>query len=154
MQIQFYTISDPPEKMNKTLGTATTLTGTVRGELDKTSPRIEVATDITGKNYMYIPKFGRYYYVGGCTIVRNGIYELTGVAVDPLMSFKSGILANRVIIDKTESTTLGNQYIDDGSFVISAKTTEQKIDFPDGFNDSDYRYVLVTAGNDSNITGS
>lgn len=153
MQISFYKISDPPEKMNKTLGTALTLTGTVRGELDKTNPNILVSSDIGDKNYMYIPEFGRYYYLNGCSIVRTGLWELKNVHCDALMSFRSQILANRVIIDKTESTTLKNEYINDGSVVITEKTTEEKLPFGSGFNESDYRYVLITAGRDANITG-
>ena len=154
MNISFYKISDPPEKLNKTLGSARTISGTVRGEIDRYAPDVTVGTDVSDYNYMYIPDFGKYYFINGCTIVRTGIYRIEGVHEDVLMSFKSGILAQRVIIDKSENVLLSNPYINDGSVVVTEKTIETKIPFENGFNTSDYRYVLITAGNDSNITGS
>ena len=146
MTLSFYTVTDPPEKINKTLGSATTITGTVRGELDKKDPVIEVATDVSNYNYVYIPKWGRYYFFNGCNIVRNGVYELKNLHCDVLYTYKTRILSQTVIIDKTESNNLSQMYINDGSYVVSSKTTEEMLEFSGGFNEDSYTNVLITVG--------
>lgn len=146
MNLTFYNISDAPEKINKTLGSGTTITGSVRGELDERSPVIEVATDVSGYNYVYIPKWRRYYFFNGCNIVRTGIYELKNCKCDVLYTFKTGILSQNVIIDKVEDNSLSQMYINDGSYVLSSKTIEEKIEFDNGFNDDTYNNVLITVG--------
>ena len=150
MQIQLYTITDDVNVVNKSLGTAKTITGTVRDSVDLYKPTILVAQDVSEYNYMYIPDFDRYYFISGCVAVRTGVYQITEVYEDVLMSLKGQFLGIEAIIDKTESKTLGNEYVDDGSFITSAKSFTKVYNFPTGFNDNP-EFILLTAGGVSTI---
>ena len=145
MQIQLYNISDDVNVVNKHLGTAHVITGTVRGELDLFKPAILVAEDISDYNYMYIPEYSRYYFISGCTAVRTGLYMIENVSEDVLMTLKGQFLNIEAIIDKTESKSLGDEYIDDGSFVTSSKMVTQIYNYSSGFNDNP-DFILLTAG--------
>lgn len=146
MRIIFYKVSDPPEKVTKTLSSTHAVDGYLRDESDIMSPVIEVGEDISEYNYMYIQTWGRYYYINGCDVVRTGLFRVKGVKEDVLMSNASEIRAQRCIIDKTESSSLANMYINDGSYVKSVKTMEQKIDFPYGFEADNYTNIVITTG--------
>lgn len=146
MQIRFFKNNSSPETLTKQLSNPVTLNGSVKGELNIIEPAILVDTDISEYNYMYIPDFGRSYFINGCEIIRTGHYLIRNPHVDVLGSFASYIKANRVIIDKTESSSLKNEYINDGSYVITDKTIQDKAEFPTGFSATDYQYVLLTAG--------
>lgn len=63
-------------------------------------------TDFVGFNYAYIPDFGRYYFVQDVTVIRTNIMVVQ-LIVDPLMSFKTGILALSAYIERNE-----NEYSD------------------------------------------
>lgn len=62
--------------------------------------------DFVGFNYAYIPDFGRYYFVQDVTVIRTNIMVVQ-LIVDPLMSFKTGILALSAYIERNE-----NEYSD------------------------------------------
>lgn len=145
MEIKLYKITDDVNVVHKTLGTDKTVTGTVRDSLDVYKPSILVAQDISDYNYMYIPEFGRYYFISGCVAVRTGLYQITDVLEDVLMSLKSQFLNIEAIIDKTELKSLGDEYIDDGSFITSSKMVTQIYNYSSGFNDNP-DFILLTAG--------
>lgn len=146
MRIIFYKVSDPPEKVTKSLSSTHAVDGYLRDESDIMSPVIEIGEDISEYNYMYIQVWDRYYYINGCDAVRTGLFRVKGVKEDVLMSNASAIRAQRCIIDKTESSNLANMYINDGSYLKTVKTLEQKIDFPDGFLADTFTNVVITSG--------
>lgn len=145
MEIQFFKISDAPERVNKSLGNGISVNGTCRSELDTYSPEITLETNVSEYNYMYIPEFSRYYYINGCVIVNNGLYKVTGVHEDVLMSLKDQFLMLNAIVDKSALYSIGDEYINDGSFISSSKTFNKVFNFPSGFNDKP-DFILVTAG--------
>lgn len=59
-----------------------------------------------GYNYAYVPAFGRYYYVTDWTYA-TGLH-VCSMAVDPLASWKTAILAQRLYIDRAESSIDGS----------------------------------------------
>lgn len=145
MIIKLYKTEDDPRVVDKTLTDELSITGTCKDTLDTFAPTILIGQDVTGYNYMYIPSFDRYYFIDGCSIVRTGLYQIEGVKEDVLMSLKGQLMNLSVIIDKTESESLGDEYIDDGSFITSSKTINQIVNYPNGFNDTP-DYILLTAG--------
>lgn len=145
MIIKLYKTEDDPRVVDKTLTNEISITGTCKDTLDTFAPTILIGQDVTGYNYMYIPVFERYYFIDGCSIVRTGLYQIEGVKEDVLMSLKDQLLDLSVIIDKTESKTLGDEYIDDGSFITSQKSIQKVYNFPTGFNDTP-DFILLTAG--------
>lgn len=60
-----------------------------------TSPRI------TEANYMYIPEFGRYYFISDITLNHTGLYIISA-RVDPLMSFKEYIKQLDCFVSRNE----------------------------------------------------
>ena len=145
MEIRFYKTKDDKNVVNKTLTNELQVSGIARDVVDLYSPEILLNQDVSGYNYMYIPQFNKYYFVNGCTIVRTGLYQIKNVEEDVLMSLKNQFLHVRAIIDKTAKTTLGDEYINDGSFVTSSKTIDQVYNFTTGFNDTP-DFILLTAG--------
>lgn len=145
MLIKLYKTEDDRSVVNKTLTNELSVQGTMRDVLDTFSPEVMLAQDVKDYNYMYIPSLDRYYFVNGCTIVRTGLYQLKDVEEDVLMSLKSQFLDVYAIIDKTASSELGDEYINDGSFITSSKSINQLVKFPEGFNDTP-DYILLTAG--------
>lgn len=145
MILRFYKITDAPEVVNKTLGEFLEVEGTCRSELDTFSPEVVVGFDCRDYNYMYIPEFDRYYFINGGSFVSNGLFRVKDVREDVLMSLKDELQNLMVIIDKTEMPGVGNEYINDGSFITSSKTINKVYDFPDGFNDNP-DFILLTAG--------
>lgn len=110
MQIKLYKVSDETNKLIKTLGTADTRTGTVRGDVDILRPSVLVEGDVIGSNYAYIADFDRYYYIEDRNVVRNGLTQLQ-LRVDVLMSWAADILKCPAVFDR--STNLVNAYLSD-----------------------------------------
>ena len=145
MIIKLYKCSDSPIVVNKTLTDEKIITGTTKELLNIHNPSIVVAQDVSEYNYMYIPDFDHYYYINGCDIVKNGLYQIKEVRSDVLMTYKEQFVSLSAIIDKTNNIELADEYMNDGSFVTSNKTYNTIYNFPSGFND-DPDYILLTAG--------
>ena len=155
MLLYFYKMTDPPNKLSKTVSNPLSLNGYCRDEVDQYEPEILVESDITDYNYMYIPAWYKYYFINGCEVVRTGEYRVKDTHIDVLNTYKTDILTQRVILDKTENSTLAKPYLNDGSYVISQKMQQFKHDF-NGSAFGGYegqsgqitpQYVLVTSGN-------
>lgn len=113
MNIDFYTVSDPVNKMDKALGTATTKTGTLKSETDVINPVIQVAFNPTSFNYAYISDFGRYYYMRDIRNISNDLWEVN-LHVDVLKTYSAGIKASPAIIAKNEFRY--NLYLNDPNY--------------------------------------
>lgn len=57
---------------------------------------------VSGYNYVYIPDFKRYYYITGISC-DNGKRIYTTCAIDPLNTYKSGILSAPVNVIRSEN---------------------------------------------------
>lgn len=146
MDIYLYTVQDDPKKMTKTLGTGTKLTGTLRGELDIMRPEIMLDGNADGKNYMYIPDFGRYYFLDPQREVRSGLHTVTG-REDVLMSWADAIKTAPAIVQRSENEV--NAYIHDpdqpaAAFPVSSLYTFTPLSYPS--SGSDKNLILITVG--------
>ena len=145
MEITLYKTSEENNKIDKTLSEPYNMTGSLRNESSVIRPSILIEIENPTKyNYMYIPDFGRYYFIKEMTSVRNNLWRLD-CEVDVLKSYANEIKTLTVIIDKNKDYLRTNQYLDDGSFIIENKNTIEIKNFNSGFND-EASYVLVTAG--------
>lgn len=104
---------------------------------------INTTVDLSQCNYMYIPDFGRYYFISDKPIVRNGVYRIMA-HVDVLSSCKADLRELDAIIDKQENSNT-NLYINDNSRVVQSNEFNRVISFPYGFNDSG-EFILICAG--------
>lgn len=145
MEVIFYYNLSDDRAINKSLAGAESFEGIVRDEVNVMSPVIRFENDgVLRYNYAYIPELQRYYSIKERVCYRQGIWDVY-FDVDVLMSFRNDILNLDAVVDKQAATTIGNEYIDDGSLVSENVMFQTVYDFPNGFNDTG-EYILITAG--------
>ena len=143
MDITLYQNISENNRVGKTLINAQTFTGNLRQSTSIINPVIMLNADNpTAYNYAYIPAFNRYYFINKIEAYRTGLFILT-MSVDVLETYKTEIKGMLAIIDKNE--TVGNNYFNDGSFVLDSRAYNQIINFSNGFNDNG-KFILITAG--------
>lgn len=97
--------------------------------------------DLSACNYLYIPDFGRYYYINEIIAISDKMFEIH-CHVDVLRTYRSGIRSNSAVIARQESQY--NLYLPDGVFKTYANPHYEIRKFPSGF--SGYHYILTVAG--------
>lgn len=143
MDITLYQNISENNRVGKTLINVQTFTGNLRQSTSIINPVIMLNADNpTAYNYAYIPAFNRYYFINKIEAYRTGLFILT-MSVDVLETYKTEIKGMLAIIDKNE--TVGNNYFNDGSFVLDSRAYNQIINFSNGFNDNG-EFILITAG--------
>lgn len=112
VSITLYSVSCDPHTLDKTdyVTDTSTITGTIRGELDVLSPVIEFTGDVSGYNYARIADTGRYYHITGCNRERTGLCVLS-MHVDVLWTYADQIAALTAVVDR--SYRLVNSYLPD-----------------------------------------
>lgn len=144
MEIVIGTIADEKNKLNKTFNNQRTYRGNLRQEASITNPQIIIeAENLSLFNYMYIPQFGRYYYITDIVSIRNNLWSVFG-KVDVLMSFKDGILSCPVVLSDSEITEQ-ESYMSGDVWRSTVKTKTDIINFPSGLRDTG-EYILITSG--------
>ena len=151
--IKLYTNNASPETVNKesSLTLIEDLTCEFKTEIDVLRPVVTVKLTasttltkiMTKVNYVYIAAFERYYYVTGIRGLYNDVAELS-LEVDPLYSWKTAILAQKVIIARTEDDEKYSLYLDDAVLKLYNNPNITTIEFPTGFTAEEY--ILAVAG--------
>lgn len=120
--LYLYNCSADPALLDKTVDLSDQVlhSGTVRGPIDVCRPEILIDGTVTGKNYAYIPDFGRYYFVDPDIRVERTGLTLLQLRVDPLMSFKSGIKDLPALCLRTEDQMQHTPMIVDNAVPCSA----------------------------------
>ena len=142
--INLYNVSSDNEKINKTLGTATSFTNcTILETTDVVRPtvRIQTSLNLSGYNYMYIERYGRYYYIERIETTPTGMWVLY-TRCDVLMSFKSDILALDGTL--TRSEVRFNGYLNDSEYKAMAYRKIVTKQFPNAINND--CFILMTVG--------
>ena len=118
MNVSLYYNSSDNNRLSKSISGAGSYSGTLREQCSVLEPTILIeAGNISGANYMYIPEFGRYYYITDIVSVRNGLWAVSG-HVDVLMTYQNAIRGCGAVLARSE--TLYNLYLDDDQFLIDA----------------------------------
>lgn len=79
-----------------------TLSGVLRDECSVLNPTITIEyTQVPNFNYVYIPIFGRYYFVDNIVSVRKNIWRLS-LRCDVLMTYRTGIDGLSAVIARQE----------------------------------------------------
>lgn len=120
---------------------------TLKGDVDLTNPVFILSgnvADYATINYMYVPKFKRYYFLDPPRVLpgENGLVEVSGHCDVLTTAWTSGLKALDAIVDRQE--TYYNLYLNDGTFQACANDNVVTKEFPYGF--STPKYVLVVAG--------
>ena len=104
-EIRLYQNKSDDKVVSKSLTLIETLYGALREETNVLTPSILVETGSRplNFNFVYIPNFGRSYYLMNTQLVRNGIYRLD-LKVDVLDSYDSDIREQQGFISRNEFT--------------------------------------------------
>lgn len=94
MNVNFYNSKIKKNEINKTLGTPIVKTCALKNGSSIEDPVLYMEHDASlfNTNYVFIPDFGRYYFISGRELVEHT--EYITCHVDVLMSFKTDILAS------------------------------------------------------------
>ena len=120
------------------------VSGTLKEQTSIIDPVIKIQADLTALkycNYMYIPEFGRYYFVNDIKSVTNSIIEVSG-HVDVLSTYAQEIRSNTAITRRQENNW--NLYLNDGTFRVYQDPKVITKAFPSGFTTQEF--VLAVAG--------
>ena len=147
--LNLYTVSCDPHTVDKTdyITASTTVTGTIRGELDVQRPVIECTGDLSGYNYASLD--GRCYHIDSCNRLRTGLSLLT-LSTDVLWTYKDAIYLLPAVVDR--SYRMVNAYLPDSKQRVRQYTqcVNKPIgaDINDGltFHYSSTGHVIMTVG--------
>lgn len=143
--ITLYTNNSRDNERNKNLTSIQEMTGTLKEKSSIIDPVIMVQYVGTLKdcNYMYIPEFGRYYFVNDIVVVRDQLHEIHA-HVDVLSSAGANLDTCAGIVRRQENDW--NLYLDDGVFKAYSNPLIVQKSFPSGFNTANATYILAVAG--------
>lgn len=150
MNVQLYNVSDDPRVVNKSLGSAVSLTCSLVYPSDLLRPTIKISASSWDPhlNYMFISDFDRYYFITEVTYENGGAVTIQG-KVDALQTYGTQILSLPVNIIRQEGGYLSN--IIDNQVCVTPK---QEVSFvkceETPFNirtsGTGYNFVLCVAG--------
>lgn len=148
MIITLYKSPGERNLLNRSLTTVKTMsTIEATDELSIETPTILIDRDdsIIGFDYAYIQEFNRYYFLTGLNIVNGNQFRLE-LTVDPLMSFRSQILASQCIAKRSTSNI--NPEIEDNQVVFKAapKRINRKMSIGFSPSSSGGCYILTLGG--------
>lgn len=146
MNIMFYNYGGDNTKIQKTLGSSVTLTGTLRDTSDFITPEIVVEMPSADNiNYAYISEFQRYYFITSKEVLRTGLYRIK-MRVDVLKSFQGDILGLHAIAARVtgDNGSLFNSYIADPKMKLQANDRTGHFHVHSFGWSGDY--ILITAG--------
>lgn len=113
MNITLYNNASSNNTVHKSItAIGNTLTCNTNEPMDVMNPRISVNYNAAylAANYMYIPEFGRYYYIENIEIQNGNILYISG-HVDVLMSFWNSFKNSPCIANRSSSNY--DEYIED-----------------------------------------
>lgn len=146
MQINFYKCADDKRVINKTLTNIKTFTNCeIEDVTSIINPTITISLDnaLYSYNYVYIPYFGRYYYIDDITAL-DGQRLLIKCSIDVLKTYASGILNCDIISRRNENNS--DKYLPDDRPIESRYIRYSK-KFNKSFDDFTSSYILITVGN-------
>lgn len=144
VQVKLYKYTGEPEVVDKQLNelTATTLDCDFRDEQDVLSPTLTcTASSMPDVNYMYIARYGRYYWIREIRTFPNGKWVIYA-RVDVLKSYAAGIKALTGTVTRQES--LANGYLPDERYKAKGYKAIVTKTFPAGMTADSI--ILMTVG--------
>lgn len=144
--VMLYRNRSPINQVNKTLAQVTTITGTQRDSSSILDPVIMtdgLSQSLSTVNYMWIPSYGRFYFVNNIVTVNNRLWAISG-HVDVLMSYREQILIQNGIVSRSSSTY--NTYLNDGNVITyeNPRIITKKFSVAAPFDT--LNYVLIATG--------
>jgi len=145
--VTFYNNSSNEHAVNKALSLIATVQVKLKEPIDIARPEILLsgAQGAIKANYVHIPELGRYYYCHS-ELERGQLVRFVCDKSDPLMSFKSALLASPAVIARNPWHF--DLYIADPNLPIETRTASAILKFPNqaAFDGNNNTYVLTTIG--------
>lgn len=130
---------------------------TVEGKLlfdqDMLTPKFVLHTNTLAYNYCYIPDFGRFYYVTK-QLIKTGSETEIHLQCDVLQSWKTQILSNKAVLERSAKDSNVNAYFSDSMYWTQADKEVKTVPFLDRdgndlvFEIPENNYILTIAGSD------
>ena len=142
--VKLYTVTDDAKVVSKHLGTAAEFNSvTVKETTDVTAPvlRIASSSNLSGYNYCYIERYGRYYFINRIDTTPDGMWVIH-CRCDVLMSYKSQIKALTGTLERSE--TEFNGYLMDPEYKALAYRKIVTKQFPNAIEGD--TFILMTVG--------
>lgn len=137
MTVTLYNAKIKPRALVKERTQIASGSGSLKESTDIENPtiaRLALTSAPSQANYMYIPEFGRYYFITEKSAdPTNGLWNISG-HVDVLTSMWPQLQNQGAILRR--QTQKFNLYLDDPMFPIQANRSPQIINFPRGFTSS------------------
>ena len=149
MTVTLYKCNDDNRKIEKTLNNSVSYDARLKDETSLINPTLllEISVPISSYNYMYIPDFGRYYFITDISSYRNNIWTITG-HVDVLNTYKNEIRNCRALESRNKNDN--SPLIVDNNVVLQndSDVIVQKFSNTDllGNYTGNMHYVLLVAG--------
>lgn len=148
MTITFYRITDDKKQVSKTLNNTTKIkesTGVIKSDCSVMEPRLEMEYDVAliTANYMYIPDFGRYYFIDRIDTGAQRLF-IQG-HIDVLQTYSTQIRNLYCIVARQENENKSNLYLNDEIWRNLQIKQAVPLAFPKSF-DKDGSFVFVTGG--------
>ena len=140
MIIKLYKTLSEDNKLDKELTLVREININLLIRSNVTAFDFSLSGDMIDINYMYIPAFGKYYFLKSPTVERNG-YVSYHVEEDVLMTYKDQIRQETGIILRQENE--GNLYITDSTFPVENRNKTFFKKFPNGFSETINYYLIV-----------
>lgn len=125
MTVDFYTITEPPNKLTKNTPQESKISiqnVDIFKPSDIMSPRIILGTftGMMSKNYCYIDKFARWYFISNITLT-SAQRVMMDLSIDVLNTYASDIVKCKATAIRSQSE--GMNYIPDDRYPISTVNT-------------------------------
>lgn len=119
MNVVIASTIDNSNTLPKTYAEIANVDGTLKDGTSVLDPVIDFVLDnrYFNANYMYIPTFGRYYFIRNIEVLTGNIVRITG-HVDVLNSYYQEIVGLVGVVKRNE--TVYNMYLDDPRFQVYA----------------------------------
>ena len=146
MQVDFYNRTNDIDHVVKTLRDHKSVTGTLKNNCSKSNPTIIISEDIRGKNYCFIPTFGRWYYITDYVILDKSRVEVH-MKCDVLMTFADQIKAASAVIvrdGKKQGSEVSNYLPSSNKFSMVTQKGQYR-EFPVSLY-ADPQYILTISG--------
>ena len=159
MTVNLYYSADAKNKLDRSLTSLATKTGTLKDETSILKPTIlfeGTISDIARATEMFIPKFGRYYFITDIASLRANLYAVSG-EVDVLKTYADQIKLCEGLVVRT-SNSYNNTYYDLESGTASDSGGNAVSDWyltDEAFRtrtSADYQYLEFSNGNALNVS--
>lgn len=142
MEVILYRNANDNNVVSKELTDPITYNCVARNTQDILNPQIMVTADnISDYNYMYIPRYGRYYYIDRLEVMPNSKWTLYG-RVDVLKTYDTQIRALTGTVTRQE--TFANGYVPDAHYRAKGYRQIVAKAFPNAMENDNL--ILMTIG--------